>query len=169
MVVTNLTNAFCFGVLLASAAPVLAQVHGPPEQILADPVKAPETPVLAEICFTGLRRIAPDAVTAQIATHTGDRFDPARVAKDVRALARLGWFESIQVEATPPTECAKHLPKTSKCVTFFFPVCDFLFLPKGDFSGSRLLSPKQIEKLLKEKRLAPRLEKPADPLAGFPK
>src|SRR5437879_7881704 len=100
MVVTNLTNAFCFGVLLVSAAPVLAQVHGPPEQILADPVKAPETPILAEIRFTGLRRITPEAVAAQIATHPGDRFDPARVAKDVRALARLGWFESIRVEAT---------------------------------------------------------------------
>src|SRR5437867_2475875 len=165
MVVTNLTNAFCFGVLLVSAAPVLAQVHGPPEQMLADPVKAPETPVLAEICFTGLRRIAPAAVAAQIAAHRGDRIDPPVIEKDVRALARLGWFESIRVEATASTECAKQSPENSKCVALIFHVCEFPYLSKVEFSGSRLLSPKQIDKLLEDKKLAPGLGKPADPAA----
>src|SRR5947199_4595528 len=165
MVVTNLTNAFCFGVLLVSAAPVLAQVHGPPEQILADPVKAPETPILAEIRFTGLRRIAPAAVAAQIAAHRGDRIDPPVIEKDVRALARLGWFESIRVEATASTECAKQSPENSKCVALIFHVCEFPYLSKVEFSGSRLLSPKQIDKLLEDKKLAPGLGKPADPAA----
>src|SRR5437667_3497963 len=104
MVVTNLTNAFCFGVLLVSAAPVSAQVHGLPEQILDGPVKASQAAVLDEIRFTGLRRITPEAVAAQIATHPGDRFDPARVAKAVRALALLSWFESIRVGPTASAE-----------------------------------------------------------------
>jgi len=143
----------------------LAQVHGPPEQILADPVKAPETPVLAEICFTGLRRIAPAAVAAQIAAHRGDRIDPPVIEKDVRALARLGWFESIRVEATASTECAKQSPENSKCVALIFHVCEFPYLSKVEFSGSRLLSPKQIDKLLEDKKLAPGLGKPADPAA----
>jgi len=165
MPVTSLTNAFCFGVLLVSAAPVSAQVHGLPEQILAGPVKASQAAVLDEIRFTGLRRITPEAVAAQIAMHPGDRFDPARVAKDVRALARLGWFESIQVEATPSTECAKQLPENSKCVALIFHVSEFPYLSKVEFSGSRLLSRKQIDKLLEDKKLAPRLGKPADPSA----
>ncbi len=165
MLVRNPTNAFCFGVLLVFAAPVLAQVHGPPEQILADPVKAPQAAVLDEIHFAGLRRIAPEAVTAQIATHPGDRFDPARVAKDVRALARLGWFESIRVEATPSAESSSQLPEDSKYVTLIFHLSEFPFLSKAEYSGSRLLSQKQIDKLLEEKKLAPGLGKPADPAA----
>jgi outer membrane protein insertion porin family len=165
MVVTTLRNAFCFGVLLVSAVPALAQVHGLPEQILGDPGQAAETPILGEIRFTGLRRIAPEAVAAQIGTHPGDRFAPARVAKDVRALARLGWFESIQVEATPSAECAKQSPENSKCATLIFHVSEFPFLSKVEFSGSRLLSQKQIDKLLEDKKLAPALGKPADPAA----
>lgn len=165
MLVTGFTNAFCVGLLLVSAAPTLAQVHGLPEQILGDPGQAAETPILAEIRFTGLRRIAPEAVAAQIATHPGDRFDPARVAKDVRALVRLGWFGSIRVEATPSTECAKQLPENSKCVSLIFHVSEFPFLSKVEFSGSRLLSRKQIEKLLEDKKLTPGLGKPADPAA----
>ena len=161
----GLTNAFCFGLLLVSAGPTSAQVHGLPEQILAGPVKAPQDAVLDEIRFTGLRRIAPEAVAAQIATHPGDRFDPARVAKDVRALARLGWFESIRVEATPSAECVKQFPENSKCVALIFHVSEFLYLSNVEFSGSRLLSRKQIEKLLADKKLTPGLGKPADPVA----
>src|SRR5271155_5164778 len=75
-----------------------------------DPVRAearePATPavdgagaaVIDEIAFTGLRRIAPEALKAQIASRAGELFDGARIASDVRALARLGWFASIRVE-----------------------------------------------------------------------
>src|SRR5438132_3012705 len=165
MPVASLTNAFCFGVLLVSAAPVLAQVHSLREQILANPVQAPEAPILAEIRFTGLRRIAPAAVAAQIAAHKGDRFDPVKIDKDVRALARLGWFESIQVEAMPSDESSPQLPEDSKYVTLIFHVSESLFLSKVQYSGSRRLSQKQIEKLLEDKKLRPGLGKPADPAA----
>ncbi len=161
----SLANAFCFGVLLVSAAPVLAQVHGLPEQILAEQVKAPGTPMLAEIRFTGLRRITPAAVAAQIATHPGDRIDPSTLDKDVRVLARLGWFESIQVEAASSAEFPPQLPENCKCVTLIFHLHEFPFLSKVEYSGSRLLSQKQIEKLLEDKKLMSGLGKPADPVA----
>ena len=162
---TGLTNPFCFGLLLVSAAPTLAQVHGLPDQILEDPVQAAETPILAETRFTGLRRIAPAAVAAQIATHSGDRIDSAKIDKDLRALTRLGWFESIQVEAMPSAACAEQLPENSKCLALIFHLSEFPFLSRVEFSGSRLLSQKQIGKLLEEKKLAPRLGEPADPAA----
>ena len=161
----NLTNAFCFGVLLVSAAPVMAQVCGLPDQVLTGPVKAPETPIVAEIRFTGLRRIAPAAVAAQIAAHRGDRIDSSMVGKDVRALARLGWFESIQVEVTPAAESSSNFSENPKCITLIFQVHEFPFLSKVQFSGSRLLAQKQIEKMLEDKKLALRLGKPADPAA----
>jgi len=165
MLVRNLTNTFCFGVLLVSAAPVVAQVYGLPDQVLTGPVKAPETPIVAEIRFTGLRRIAPAAVAAQIAAHRGDRIDSSMLGKDVRALARLGWFESIQAEITPSAESSSNVPENPKCVTLIFQVNEFPFLSKVQFSGSRLLAQKQIEKMLEDKKLALRLGKPADPAA----
>src|SRR5206468_7545094 len=114
---------------------------------------------------TGLRRISPAAVAAQITSHAGDRFDPSIIEKEVRALARLGWFESIQVEATPPVETFLQLPETSKSISLVFRVVEFPFLSKVEYSGSRLLSQKQIERVLEEKKLAPGLGKPADPAA----
>ena len=162
---TSLRNTFCFGVLLVSATPIWAQVHGVPEQTLVDPAKATETPVLDEVRFTGLRHIAPAAVAAQIATHPGGGIDPSKLDKDVRALARLGWFESIRVEVTPSAASAKQLLESSKCVTLIFHLREFPFLSKVEYSGSRLLSQKQIEKLLEDNKLAPGLGKPADPAA----
>jgi outer membrane protein assembly factor BamA len=45
-----------------------------------------------------------------------------------------------------------------------FRVRELPFLSKAEYSGSRLLSSRQIEKLLEEKKLAPPLGKPADPV-----
>src|SRR5207245_4684652 len=56
-------------------------------------------------------------------------------------------------------------PENSKCVTLIFQVSESPFLSKAAYSGSRLLSQKQIEKLLQDKKLAPGLGKPADPAA----
>ncbi len=87
------------------------------------------------------------------------------VGKDVRALARLGWFESIQVEVTPAAESSSNFSENPKCITLIFQVHEFPFLSKVQFSGSRLLAQKQIEKMLEDKKLALRLGKPADPAA----
>src|SRR5207249_3332891 len=75
------------------------------------------------------------------------------------------WFESIQVEAAPSAETFLQLPGTSKSISLIFHVVEFPFLSKVEYSGSRLLSQKQIEKMLEDKKLAPGLGKPADPAA----
>src|SRR5205823_10457899 len=95
----------------------------------------------------------------------GDRFDPSMIDKDVRALARLGWFESIQVEATSSTASSPPSPENSKRMTLIFHLDELPFVSKVEYSGSRLLSRRQIEKILEEKKLMPGIGRPADPAA----
>src|SRR5229473_1381047 len=165
MLVPCLKTAICLGVFLLAASPVWPQIR----DLLTEPTppsfKTNEVLILDGLRFTGLRRIAPAAVAVQITSHVGDRFDPSLIEKDVRALARLGWFESIRVEAAPSVETFLQLPETSKSITLVFHVVEFPFLSKVEYSGSRLLSQKQIEKMLEDKKLAPGLGKPADPAA----
>ncbi len=158
-----LKTAICLATLLLSATPVLPQIYGLPAEPSAEPPKARETPILDELRFTGLRRIASAAVAAQIASHSGEQFDPGKIERDVRRLARIGWFESIQVEEAPSTAPFPQLPEDSKRVTLIFHVQELPFLSRVEYSGSRLLSQKQIEKMLEQKKLAPGLGKPADP------
>lgn len=158
-------GAICLAVLLLSAKPVLPQAQSLPAETSSAFLHANETPILDELRFTGLRRIAPAAVAVQIASHSGDRFDSAMIDKDVRTLTRLGWFESIEVEALSSTKPFPLAPEHSKLVTLIFHLREFPVLSKLEYSGSRLLSPNQIEKILEEKKLTPQLGKPADPAA----
>jgi outer membrane protein insertion porin family len=122
-------------------------------------------PRISEISFTGLRHIAPGAVGAQIASRAGAPLDARLMEADVRALARLGWFESIRVEAhaftTPGWESREEIPR----VGIIFHLEELPFLTGVNFSGSRLLSQQQIQKLLEKRKLSPGLGKPADPAA----
>jgi outer membrane protein assembly complex protein YaeT len=163
--VTGLDRAICVAVVFLSAQSVYPQTQLPPARAFSDSLNAIGAPVLDKLRFTGLRRIAPAAVAAQMASHPGDRFDLATIEKDVRTLARLGWFESIQVEAVSPAATIPLSLEESKRVTLVFHLQEFPVLSKVEYSGSRLLSPKQIEKILEEKNLALQLGKPADPAA----
>jgi outer membrane protein insertion porin family len=165
MLVIYIKTAICLAALLLSATPVLSQVHGLIAKMPSEPLGANEPPVLDELRFTGLRRIAPQAVAAQIASRPGDRLDFAMIEKDVRALARVGWFESIQIEVTSSTTPFLKSPENPNRVNLIFHVQEFPFLSKVEYWGSRLLSQKQIEKMLEDKKIAPRLGRPADPAA----
>lgn len=162
---TCLKSAICFAALLLSATPLLPQADRWLTENLSGHSKPDEAPIVSVLRFTGLHRIALAAVAAQIASHPGDRFDPVAIDKDVRALARLGWFESIQVEALSATEPFLLTPEDSKRVTLIFRLQEFPVLSNVEFAGSRLFAPKQIEKMLEEKKIAPQLGKPADPAA----
>ena len=162
---TCLRTAIYFGTLLLATTPTFPQRYGLPAASPREPVKTEEAPILDELRFTGLRHITRPAVAAQIASHPGDRFDPSMIDKDVRALARLGWFESIQVEATSSTASSPPSPENSKRMTLIFHLDELPFVSKVEYSGSRLLSRRQIEKILEEKKLVPGLGRPADPAA----
>src|SRR5882762_3203219 len=127
--------------------------------------KTTEVAIVDEVRFTGLRRIAPAAVAAQLRFREGQPFDTARIDKDLRALARLGWFESLRVEEVSPTLPLRPSFEDQKHIALIFHLEERPFLSKVEYSGSRLLSRKQVEKMLEDKKLAPRLGKPADPAA----
>lgn len=123
------------------------------------------TSFISEISFTRLRHISPKAVEAQISSRAGGPLDAPRIERDVRTLARLGWFESIRVEARALTTPPPQLHEGPDRVALTFHLKEVPFLSNVKYTGSRLLSQKQIEKLLGEKKLAPALGKPADPAA----
>jgi outer membrane protein insertion porin family len=123
------------------------------------------TSFISEISFTGLRHISPKAVEAQISSRAGGPLDARGIERDVRTLARLGWFESIQVEARTSDEPSLQSTEKSQWVKVIFHLKEVPFLSSVKYSSSRLLSQKQIEKLLGEKKLAPGLGGPADPAA----
>ncbi len=119
-------------------------------------------PLIDEIVFVGLRYIAPEAVQAQISSHAGARFDLKLIESDIKALGRLGWFGDIAAETQPVTDSSSpgdHIMQRARLV---FHVQELPNLTKVEYAGSRLLSRTQIEKILNEKELTPRLGEPAD-------
>jgi outer membrane protein assembly complex protein YaeT len=164
MLVRWLAVVVCLGslpILAASACPqdVDLSAAAPLDARAAD-----NAPLIEELRFAGLRRIAPAAVAAQISSHQGDSFDPSKIDKDLRVLSRLGWFESIRVEEAPSSSHPETFERR-KGLVLVFHLEERPFLSKVQYSGSRLLSQKQIEQMLREKNLAPGLGKPANPLA----
>jgi outer membrane protein assembly complex protein YaeT len=123
-----------------------------------------EVPLIDDIVFTGLRRIAPQTVKAHIASRVGEEFDHARIEGDVRTLARLGWFKTIRVETVDVLDTPEADRDRSHRVRLSFYLEEHPFLTKVEYSGSRLLSREQIDKLLAGKRLAPKLGEPEDPV-----
>jgi outer membrane protein insertion porin family len=120
--------------------------------------------VIDDVSFVGLRRISPQSVQAHIVCRAGSKFAPARLETDVRALARLGWFEAIRVETADVEgmlEIETGMPHKLR-LNFYFE--EHRFLTKIEYSGSRLLGRQQIEKLLADKKVMPKLGEPEDPV-----
>jgi outer membrane protein insertion porin family len=122
-----------------------------------------QAPIIDEIIFAGLRHIAAGAVEAQISSRAGATLDAMRVESDVKTLGRLGWFDQIAVDTQPAQVDSSAGGSYARRVRLVFCVSEFPNLAKVDFAGSRLLSQSQIEKILNDKEVAPRLGEPADP------
>jgi len=152
-----------FGSVLAAACPVRPQVQSSSTPARQSELSPSESTIVDEVRFVGLRRVSPAAVAAQLTTQAGIRFDPAMLARDVRALARLGWFKSIQVEQTSST-ASVNSSRSQKHVALFFLLEEWPVLTKIEYSGSRLLSFRQIRKLLEEEKISPSLGHPIDPV-----
>ena len=119
--------------------------------------------IVGEITFTGLRRISPEVLKSQMLSRAGSELDTAKIEHDVRALARTGWFATVRAEvlagdpANAPEDSTQRLR-----LTLYVP--ELPFLTNVEYRGSRLLSRIQIEKLLAEKKLTPKLGEPENPV-----
>src|SRR5277367_17143 len=120
-------------------------------------------PIIDEILFVGLRHLSQDAVRAQISSRAGAKLDLKRIELDVRALGRLGWFGEIEVEMQQENVSSPTGSDTAQRVRLVFHLEELPYLAKVEYAGSRLLSTSQIEKILGDKQLIPRLGEPTDP------
>ena len=165
MLVRWLIPVICFGSVLSTASVAMPQTHDLAAERHSNLAISSELPLLDQVSFVGLRHIAPEAVAAHIKSRVSDRFDADRVEHDVRLLARLGWFDSIEVVEIASNPLSPQFRAGPQHAVLLFRVHELPFLSKVEYSGSRLLSPKQIEKMLEERKLTPGLGKPADPAA----
>jgi len=124
-----------------------------------------EVHIVDSLEFLGLRHISPEAVKAQLSLRQGDRFDGSKLEHDVRTLGRLGWFAAIRVEEISETLPNPQEPTEQKGIGLAYYFQEEPILSRVEYSGTRLLSTNQIEKLLEEKKLSPGFGKPADSAA----
>jgi len=150
-------------VCLARAAPQLDT--SPADSVILTSFPANSVPVIQEISFDGLRRISPAALRPKISSREGQPLDTRNVDADLRALARLGWFADISVESQSLIDASGPSDKTQPHLRLIFHLDEQPYLTGLIFSGSKLLSSAQIEKLLSETHRTPRLGEPADPVA----
>ena len=123
----------------------------------------PPQAVIDEIKFVGLHRIAAEAAKSRLSIHAAEEFDSGRIAADVHALTKAGWFEDVSVKA----EDSDRHPESAddrQHVHLQFHVREYPYLTGVRFTGSKLLSQQQIKKLLDDKKLSPQLGTPADPV-----
>jgi outer membrane protein assembly complex protein YaeT len=165
MIVYWLMAVFAGGVLFVGGGS-RAALGNEPESSSRDAAPAileASAPLIQEVVFTGLRHIAPEAVQGHISSCAGAQLDLKKIESDVKALGRLGWFSEIQVETRPAKSQMSPGKKETLAVRLVFLVTELPYLTKIEYSGSRLLSRAQIETILDEKGLVPRLGAPADP------
>jgi outer membrane protein insertion porin family len=120
--------------------------------------------VVDEIKFVGLHRIAAEAAKSPLSFHSGEKFDAARIAADICALNQLGWFEDVFVKAEELDRDPGTAVGGPPHVQLEFHVREYPYLTGVAFSGSRILSQQQIEKLLGDKGLSPQVGGPANPV-----
>lgn len=149
----------CSSRTLAQENFITAEEHASPA------LSALSWPVVDTLTFTGLRHISPQALQAKISSQVGETFDSKRIENDVRTIGKLGWFESVRVRTQVANGTSSAAIGQPERLHLIFELQELPFLSRVGYSGSRLLPPKQIEKLLEDKKLAPRLGEPADPLA----
>ncbi|HKW64492.1 MAG TPA: POTRA domain-containing protein [Candidatus Acidoferrum sp.] len=150
------------GFVSANAVSVLSQTRVESQQGPDRTQSNEAAPIVDSLEFAGLCYISSDAVKAQLSLLPGDRFDAAKLEHDMRTLGRLGWFSAIRVEEKSKVPPDPREFNTQGRIVLAFYFSEEPILSQVEYSGSRLLSTSQIEKLLEKKKLPPGLGKPAD-------
>jgi len=129
-------------------------------------IQTRDAPTIEDISYVGLRRIARQAVAAKIATRAGDRLDTTRLARDVRTLSQLEWFESVRVEEMDDDgkRLTGDFEENTRRVRLQFFLEERPFLASVDYEGSRLISKHHIEKLLADRKIVIKFGEPENPL-----
>ena len=116
--------------------------------------------VIREIRFIGLKRIFSEALQQHINSHVGDPIDQRVVERDVRALASLGWFDSVRAEAVRMKDSA--VVGGYSDLRLVFEVGERPYLSQVEFHGSELLSGERIMRLLAQRKITLKVSAPLD-------
>jgi len=143
--------------LLGSLA--LAPAFASPQQNTL-PVQA----IIDEIRFVGLHSVPEEAAKSLLRSHSGQVFDSTQISCDLRTLSRLGWFQDVFVTAQPVATHDTTVDGRPPHFRLEFHVKEYAILTKVEFTGSKILSTQQIEKMLQEKSLSPQIGSPANPV-----
>lgn len=154
-----------WGFLVVAPASASPQGNDPGEAIATRAsYSLPPDAVIDEIKFVGLHRIPVETVKSRLSSHPGEEFDSTRLAGDLRALNRLGWFEDVFVEAEKTTRASETTGSGRPRFRLKFHVREYPFLTEVEYSGSKVLSQQEIKKLLEDKKLSPQAGMPANPV-----
>lgn len=162
------------------ACPLAAQQ--PSSVALPRAEASPDSGIIRQIEFVGLRRIAIDAIRARISVHEGLPLDARQIERDVRALDDLGWFDSVSVRvellpvqiaavlsppppgltssvpALPPVAFSTSLP----LLRLIFAFEERPFLAGVDFVGSNLLDRQEAKRVLASRGLDLKVATPSN-------
>ncbi|MBI3405042.1 MAG: BamA/TamA family outer membrane protein [Acidobacteria bacterium] len=172
-----LAATFLAGFFLSPRVCAQAEIPAPQNtksQTDSQPAPANQSSVIRRIEFAGLRRIPAATVLGKIATREGQTLNALQIEADVRALDRLGWFDSVhaELEPLPVLVAAAHLTDGdsdtveplpfSSALRLIFEVRERPFLAQLKYQGSKVLSREQIRTLMIEKGIAFQLARPLD-------
>jgi outer membrane protein insertion porin family len=148
--------------LATSFAASAAQLRPDTSAIIQD---AAATGIVTRIEFHGLRRIRPEALLSQLESREDQPLDPRTMEKDVRALARLGWFEDVTVQVGPLAESPdKPFVRRPDAVPLriIFHVEERPMLAGVEFKGSARMPAERAEEILAAAGIRLRLAAPVN-------
>ena len=97
---------------------------------------------IAKVVVKGNERIEADAVAQVIKVKSGDRYQKARLSKDLEAIYKMGYFDDIRIEAERVTH------GDGDGVKIVFTVKEKPTIKKIRFKGNKAFSTEKIEKEL---------------------
>jgi outer membrane protein insertion porin family len=154
-------------VLLLSALPQLSILPStvsmaPQDDVLiaAQASPPPSSGVIKDIRFVGLRRLSPEALHAHTSSHVGEILDQAKIGRDIRALAALGWFDFVTAEVSLIPSLAGEVKGSE--VRLVFVMEERPFLASVQFHGSHFLSSERITQTLEANKIKLKLSTPLD-------
>jgi outer membrane protein insertion porin family len=154
-------------VLLLSALPQLSILPSalsttPQDDVSVAAQASPPPPsgVIKEIRFVGLRRLSAEALHAHTSSHVGEILDQAKIGRDIRALAVLGWFDFVTAEVSLIPSLAGKVNGSE--VRLVFVMDERPFLASVQFHGSHFLSRERITETLEANKIKLKLSAPLD-------
>jgi len=153
------------GLLVARPVFATPQESDPGAAIAGRPALVlPPDAVIGEIKFVGLHRVPLGASMARLSAHPGESFNRAKIDADLHVLTQFGWFEDVSVKALESQSNSETSPDAPPRFDLEFHVLEYPLLSGVEYTGSKILSQREIEKLLKDNALSPSLGAPTNPV-----